>query len=121
MPELTPSEEFLTKMDDLADAINAQAKTLGSKTLDQLITMVQGLQKVYSERIDISPTTSSQTVQVPSGYDGVSNVVVGAIQLDTTHNSATANGIYSPSTGKYFSSFTVSIPEYDGSYTQPSS
>lgn len=66
------------------------------------------------------PTTSAQTIQYDSGYTGLSKVTVSAIQTET--KSITANGTYTPTDGKFFSSVSVNvptggetIPSYDGS------
>ena len=112
-----------TQLDaDITTIANAiRSRSGGSSALlfpTEMVTAIENLSKVYTEAIAITPTTSAQTVQVPEGYDGVSNVTVSAIQIDSTNNTATANGTYNPSSGKYFNQFIVNIPVYDGSYSQ---
>ena len=55
-----------------------------------------------------TPKASSQTVSPDSGYDGLSKVTVGAVPTET--KSITANGSYSPSSGKFFSKVDVNVP-----------
>ena len=59
----------------------------------------------------VAPTTSEQTA-VASGVYTTGIVKVGAIQTETKN--VTANGTYTPTSGKWFSSVTVAIPVYDG-------
>lgn len=63
----------------------------------------------------VTPTLSEQTVTYDAGYDGLSKVTVAAVPTET--KSVTANGTYTPTSGKFFSSVTVAIPTYDGSVT----
>jgi len=56
----------------------------------------------------VSPTTSEQTVTPDSGYDGLSSVTVGAVQVHS--KSVTPNEtviVVTPDTGKYLSSVDV--------------
>jgi hypothetical protein len=59
----------------------------------------------------ITPSTSAQTA-VASGVYTTGAVTVAAVPTET--KSVTANGTYTPSSGKFFSSVTVAIPTYDG-------
>ena len=56
----------------------------------------------------ITPSSSQQTA-VSSGKYTTGNVVVSAVPTET--KSITSNGTYSPTSGKYFSSVTVSVPD----------
>lgn len=55
----------------------------------------------------ITPTTSEQTV-ISKGTYAIGDIKIGAIQTET--KSITANGIYTPTSGKYFSSVTINVP-----------
>lgn len=59
----------------------------------------------------INPTTSEQSVTPDNGYE-LTEVKVGAIQ--TEEMSATENGEYTPSDGKYISKFTVNVASSGG-------
>lgn len=61
----------------------------------------------------VTPTASSQTA-VAAGRYTTGAVTVAAVPTET--GSFNANGNYTPSSGKWYSSVTVAIPEYDGSY-----
>lgn len=76
--------------------------------------------RVSDAPIAITPSSSSQTVTIPTGYDGVSDVTVLAVQVDARYepSGVTDNGVYYPTAGKYFDRFIVNIPEYNGSSTQ---
>lgn len=62
----------------------------------------------------VTPSASSQTA-VASGRYTTGAVTVAAVPSET--KTATANGTVTPSSGKWLSSVTVAIPEYDGSVT----
>lgn len=57
----------------------------------------------------VSPSTQIQTVTADEGYDALSDVIVNAIQTET--KTMTTNGTYNPTSGKYFSSVTVNVPQ----------
>ena len=55
----------------------------------------------------ITPNSNSQTA-ISSGTYATGNITVSAVPTET--KSITANGTYTPSNGKYFSSVTVDVP-----------
>ena len=79
------------------------------KQLDSITVYNGGWDTPTLQDKTVTPTTSEQTVQADDGYDGLNKVVVGAIQTET--KDITANGDYSPTTGKYFSKVNVNVPE----------
>lgn len=58
----------------------------------------------------ITPDTATHTIN--SGVYLTGDIVVNPVQVET--GTATGNGTLYPTTGKFFSSVTVNIPEYDG-------
>lgn len=79
------------------------------KVLSQVtvITNVEGGELILQEKT-VSPSLEQQQVRPDSGYGGLSQVTVEAVQ--TEEKTATMNGTYTPTTGKFFSSFTVAVP-----------
>lgn len=59
----------------------------------------------------ITPSTTAQ--EIPAGVYLEGKQTISAIQTET--KSVTENGTYTPSSGKYFSSFTVNVPSGGGS------
>ena len=116
--KIVNSTELDSGLTSVANAIREKGEIVGTLLFPE--GFVQAIAEmsssnVYTEAIIITPSTSSQTVVVPSGYDGVSDVRINAIQIDSTHNTATGNGTFSPTSGQFFSSFVVNVPVYDGS------
>lgn len=58
----------------------------------------------------ITPSTTAQ--EIPAGVYLEGKQTISAIQTET--KSVTENGTYTPSSGKYFSSFTVNVPTGSG-------
>lgn len=99
----------------IANTIREKGKTTDKlEFATDFVTAIRNLSTVSTTPITITPSSSSQKVTVPTGYDGVSDVTVSAVPLDTANNTATANGTFNPSTGKFFNTFKVNIPIYDG-------
>ena len=116
--KIVNSTELDSGLTSIANAIREKGETTDSLIFPE--GFVQAIAEmsssnVYTEAIIITPSTSAQTVVVPQGFDGVSDVRINAIQIDGTHNTATGNGTFTPTSGQFFSSFVVSVPTYDGS------
>lgn len=58
-----------------------------------------------------TPSETQQIIRADSNYDGLAQVTVAAIQ--TEQKTATANGVITPSSGKYLTQVTVAIPNGD--------
>ena len=110
---LTVSVQNADSVYDSATGIVSLSNPIGSVTVEA-ICEISGWGRIWTEEINISPTLSEESVEIPEGYDGANNIVVNGISIDTTHNTGSSNGSYIPSTGQYFNSFTVQVPEYDG-------
>ena len=69
---------------------------------------VSGEAPVLQEKSVTAPASGTTEVTPSDGYDGLSKVTVSPTPTET--KSITANGIYSPTSGKHFSRVTVSVP-----------
>lgn len=86
---ITANGEYdVTKFAKVAVAVSGEAPTLQSK--------------------NVTPSTSEQTVTPDSGYDGLSQVTVGAVQIqEKTVTPGTSEQTVTPDAGKYLSKVTV--------------
>lgn len=86
---ITANGEYdVTNFAKVAVAVSGEAPTLQSKT--------------------VTPGTSAQTVTPDSGYDGLSQVTVGAVQVqEKSVTPGTAVQMVTPDAGKYLSKVTV--------------
>lgn len=92
-----------------------QSKTVTPSTSVQTIIADDGydalsdvtVSAIKTETKSVTPTTSTQTVTPTSG-SYLTKVDVGAISTETKN--VIANGTYTPSSGKFFSSVTVAVP-----------
>lgn len=86
---ITANGEYdVTKFAKVAVAVSGEAPTLQSKT--------------------VTPGTSAQTVTPDSGYDGLSQVTVGAVQVqEKSVTPGTSAQTVTPDAGKYLSKVTV--------------
>lgn len=60
-----------------------------------------------------TPSETAQTIKPDTGYDGLSQVSISAIQTET--KTVTTNGTVTPTAGKYLKSVVVNVPTGDGS------
>lgn len=81
------------------------------KYFSEVTISIAGNSPTYQTKT-IIPTTTKQTINPDNGYDALSSVTVNAIQTET--KSITSNGTYTPTSGKYFSSITVNVPNSSG-------
>lgn len=87
-PVTANGEYDVTNFAKVAVAVSGEAPTLQSKT--------------------VTPGTSAQTVTPDSGYDGLSQVTVGAVQVqEKTVTPGTSAQTVTPDAGKYLSKVTV--------------
>ena len=86
---ITANGEYdVTNFANVAVAVSVEAPTLQSKT--------------------VTPSTSEQTVTPDSGYDGLSQVTVGAVQVqEKSVTPSTSAQTVTPDAGKYLSKVTV--------------
>lgn len=115
--EVTADSDYFGLEKVTIEAAALQSKTVSPSTSSQTVyadTGYYGLNGVTVGAMNLTtativPTTSQQTANAESaGYDGFSQVVIGAIKTETKE--ITANGTYTPSSSsRYFSSVTVNV------------
>ena len=119
--QLVDADQLSSDLKDVADAIRTRGGTSATLAFPTgFVTAINELSTVSDTPIEITPSSSAQTVNIPTGYDGVSDVTVLAVPVDASHEpgGVTDNGVYYPASGKYFDRFIVNIPEYNGASTQ---
>lgn len=106
-----------TTGDVVVSAVPTETKTItangtyfptSGKYFSSVEVAITGDAPTYQSKT-VSPTEEAQIVIPDAGYDALSDVTVNAIQTES--KSVTSNGTYSPTSGKYFSSVTVAVPE----------
>ena len=105
--EAMPSGSLSTPMISSSGLITAQVGTSGYLASGTSVTKQLTTQAAKT----VTPTTSEQTV-VNSGVYTTGAVKVAAVPSET--KTITANGTYTPSSGKFFSSVTVNVPSSSG-------
>lgn len=96
----------------IANAIRSKTGKSAEIVADNFPSAISGIVTPVLQSKTVSPSTSPQTIKPDTGYNGLSAVTVSAVPTET--KSVTANGTYTPSSGKFFSSVSVAIPTYDG-------
>lgn len=105
--EAMPSGSLSTPTISSSGLITAQVGTSGYLASGTSVTKQLTTQAAKT----VTPTTSEQTV-VNSGVYTTGAVKVAAVPSET--KTITANGTYTPSSGKFFSSVTVNVPSSSG-------
>jgi hypothetical protein len=96
---------------DIKTAIEGKGVTVSSSTkLDGYADLIDSIVTTPSlQSKTATPSTSQQTITPDSGYDGLSQVTVSAIQTETkTATPSTSQQTVSPTSGKFLTQVTVS-------------
>ena len=96
---------------DIASAIKSKTGSSAKLKADDFDTAILAIPTPTGNK-EITATTSTQT-----NIDVKSYATVSVNPTPTEEKTVTDNGVVTPSSGKYLSKVTVSIPEYDGSYS----
>lgn len=111
------SELIITEKENIvviANAIRNKTGTTGEMTLNQMANSINGIETdPVLQTKTVTPTTSTQTITADNGYDGLDTVMVNAVPTET--KTITANGTYTPTIGKFFSSVDVDVASSGGS------
>ena len=97
----------------IADAIRSKMGSTDPIVADTFPSAINEIETFKPEEtFNVIPTDQVQTI-VPSEGKVFSGGTIEAVPTET--KIVTANGTVTPTSGKFLSSVTVSIPEYDGS------
>lgn len=108
-----PSQTFNTQTKTVTPTESTQTVSpdngyngLSSITINPISSTYIGSAVPTKEATTITPNSNSQTA-ISSGTYATGNIIVSAVPTET--KSITANGTYTPSNGKYFSSVNVNV------------
>ena len=111
----TYKQQFETKMNSLADSINAKAGSTGKKDLDELKTAVDGIQ-VGTDTSDATISSGGQLLDGVTAY-GASGKVTGTIPTKTSSDLTASGKTVTVPAGYYASQATKDVAT--GSATTP--
>lgn len=85
-----------------------QISTSGEHNVTQYAKVNVTFPSFVTQNKIITPTTSEQVITAETGYNALNSVTVKAIETES--KTVSVNGTYTPTSGKFFSTFTVNVP-----------
>lgn len=105
----------LTRIQNLRNALRTKLVSLlgisSSADLEDCVTAVQGITGRGAVSKTLDATSGNQSYTVPDGYHNGSGSVNIVLEEKTGANKITANGTYTPTAGKVFSTIVVDVDD----------